>query len=284
MSEYYQELDAPHFDYQMQAIDGIAEHTFRGPIPDLSQPYIACIGGAQTMGRFVHRPFPDQLAEHLELPCLNLGLGGAGPRSALVPEVLGLLQRARLVVVQMFSGRSASNALFDNSKGGRNYGRCVRTEAWISFEDFFANIIARQDRALIERTVQETREDYAFYLKALGEVIGAPTVLLWLSQREPDYEPDWSRQFGILNHYPQLIDRQTVDAIRPAYSAYVECGKPHGLPQKLWHGDRVNGANRDQDGWLWNEYYPSPEMHDRATELLLPQCRQLLAQGPDARA
>lgn len=282
MSEYYQELDAPHFDYAMQAVDGIDEHTFRGPIPDLQQPYIACIGGAQTMGRFVHRPYPEQLAEQLDLPCLNLGLGGAGPRYALSPPVLGLLQRAQLCVVQMFSGRSASNALFDNSKGGRNYGRRVSNDAWVSFEDFFKSIMVRQDRALLERTVFETREDYAFYMKALGEVIGKPTVLLWLSRRAPDYQPDWTRQFGILNHYPQLIDRPTVDAIRPSYAGFVECGEPLGLPQKLWRGDRVGGSTQDENGWLWNEYYPTPEMHDRAASQLLPICRNLLGKGPEA--
>ena len=158
MSDWYQELDAPHFDYRVEAVDGIAEHRFRGPIPDLSRPYFACIGGAQTFGRFVADPYPQQLARSLGLPCLNLGLGGAGPRFARHPSVLRHLQQARFVVVQMFSGRSASNSRFDNTGDGRNFGRTIGSNREQRFEDFLRDMIELGDRALLERTVREQRD------------------------------------------------------------------------------------------------------------------------------
>lgn len=276
MSASYQELDTPHFDYDLQPVPGINPHLFRGPIPDISQPYMACIGGAQTMGRFVENPFPAQLGTALDAPCLNLGLGGAGPRFALQPAVLALLQRAQLVVVQVFAGRSASNSRYDNTVDGRNSGRCVRTGKTKRFEDFLTDLMQREDELLLRRTVQETREDYAYSMNELAGAIAAPKALLWLSRRKPDYTPNYESVFGIGNHYPQLLDASTLDSFRGAFDAYAECAEPLGVPQALWHGDQVDATSRDEHGQLWNYYYPTPQMHDDAAAKLIPICRELL--------
>lgn len=275
MSEYYQDLDAPHFDYDMQAVPGIATHKFRGPIPNLKQPYMACIGGAQTMGRFTADAYPQLLSDELSLPCLNLGLGGAGPAFALRPEVLTLLQRAQLVVVQIFSGRSASNSRYDSSAEGRNFGRCVRTGAFVAYEQFLSQLMLRQDESLTRRIIAETREDFAFSMNALARALPNPTVLLWFSQRKPAYVSDYRESPSILNHYPQLIDAPTLATFRDAYAAYVECSEGLGLPQPLWHGEPVDATRQDSQGRLHN-YYPSPEMHAAAAEKLTPICRELL--------
>lgn len=281
MSHLYQRLDAPHFDYQLAGVPGAGDWLFRGPVPDLQQPYAAVVGGAQAFGRFVPRPFAHRLAAEIGLPCLNLGTGGAGPRFALRPEILPLLQRARLVVVQMFSGRSASNALFDNTWAGRNTGRLVATGELLSFEAFLERLLRREDRALLQRTVLETRDDYSVTMLQLARRLGVPAVLLWWSRRHPDYEPDWESSFGITGEFPQLIDRAVVDRIRPGFAAYVECVSAAGLPQRLWQADAaVEGTRRGDDGWLWNDYYPSPEMHELAAARLRAPCRRLLGLMP----
>ncbi|MFT4511882.1 MAG: hypothetical protein ACI89X_002084 [Planctomycetota bacterium] len=282
MSDYYQGLDAPHFAYDMHPVDGIDTHTYRGPIPDLSQPYFACIGGAQTMGRFVTDTYANTLSSALGLPCLNLALGGAGPRYALQPDVMTRLQRAKFVIVQVFSGRSASNSRYDNSESGRNNGRCVHSGENKFYEQFLAEILRREDDALLRRIVQETREDFAFSMKQLADLLPGPKVLLWLSKRKPAYTTNYSHQFGISNHYPQLIDAETLAEFRPHYDAYVECAESLGLPQALWHGEQVDGTERDDDGQVWNTYYPTPEMHAAAAKLLFPTCKQLLDQQGSA--
>ena len=279
MSEHYQTLDAPHFDYRLVRVPGIEPHTFRGPLPDLSQPYFACIGGAQTFGRFCAKPFTELLAHRLGMPCLNLGLGGAGPRFAREPAVLHHLAAARFVIVQMFSGRSASNSRFDNS-GGRNYGRVVGSNAWQRFEQFLRELMALGDHRLLQRTVRETRDDYAFDMLALAGALPPPKVLLWLSRRTPEYDVDWTHVHRVMGAYPQLIDRETTDRIRPGFDAYVECALGTGLPQPLWPADAPIDGTALVDGRLQNDYYPSPAMHAAAAERLLPVCAQLLAADP----
>lgn len=277
MSRFYQDLDAPHFDYRLATIPG-AEHTqLRGPLADRSGPFVACIGAAQTFGRFVERPFPELLGEALGVPCVNAGIAGTGPRYWLQPDVLAAVGAARLVVVQVLSGRSAGNSLYRNDSG-RHDGVVVATGERVRFETFLERVIATGDRALLERVVAETRADYVDAMRRLGEALRAPTVLLWLSHRAPEYTVDGTSSFGVLNHFPQLVDRAVLDAIAPSFTAVVECASAAGSPQRLWRASApVDGTELRADGWLHNTYYPTPAMHALAAERLAPVCRRLLA-------
>ena len=115
MGSYYQQLDQDYFDYDLQALPEIPEQKFRGPAFDRRRPYVACIGGAQTFGRFCTRPYPAYLSGLCDFQFLNLGVGGAGPRLFDTPRYLGYLNNAEFVIVQVLAGRSESNSLFDNT-------------------------------------------------------------------------------------------------------------------------------------------------------------------------
>ncbi|MFM1873508.1 MAG: hypothetical protein RL398_2930 [Planctomycetota bacterium] len=284
MSRLYQRLDAPHFDYVLYTPAALPNDEFRGPAPDLSRPYAAFIGGAQTFGRFVARPFAQAVADELGMQCLNLGIGGAGPRFALQPPVLELLNGAAIVVVQFFSGRSASCTLFDNGRQGRNSGKYLPTGKHMSYEQFFKNLLARAEPALVERIVRETREDYAHSMREVAAAIKAPKVALWISRRRPEYEKNWVERYGWMNFFPQLLDETVVAACAPAFDSYVECVAKVGLPQRLWRAAApVEGAQLGADGWLYNEYYPSPEMNELASTMLVPVCSELLARRAAAQ-
>jgi hypothetical protein len=278
MSEYYQQLDRPHFDYQLGTVPGLGATRFRGPIPDLGRPFVACLGAAQTFGRFVKSPFPEQLSRRLGVPVLNLGVGGVGPRFWLQSPYQAVLGKAQLVVVQVMAGRSASNSMFDNSATGDLKGTLLATGARMRFEEFLARLLATADRTTIERVVAETRADYVASMLALGNALArTPTVLMWMSQRVPEYQLDLRSEFGIQQAFPQLLDRPVVESIRPAFGNYVESVCASGIPQPLWPGTAaIDGAAPGPDGLLYNRYYPSPEMHDFTVDRLEPICRRLL--------
>lgn len=286
MSKLYQRLDAPHYDYALYELDELPGEPFRGPRADLSRPFLAFIGGAQTFGRFTAEPFAAEVAAKLGMGCLNLGLGGAGPRYALRPEVLALLNRASAVVVQFCSGRSASCSLFDNGAQGRNSGKRLFDGKHMPYEQFFKWVLAKDDPELTARVVAETREDYAYSMRAVAAAITAPKVALWISRRVPRYQPDWVARFGWMNLFPQLVDDGVVRRVAPAFDAYVECVSQEGVPQPLWSADAaVEGTYRGPDGRLYNEYYPTPQMHHRAAAMLLPVCARLVAErGREAAA
>ncbi len=274
MSRYYQRLDEPFIDYGIIDIEGIPR-PIRGPGVDFDQPYAACIGAAQTFGRFCERPYPSQLQEALELPVLNLAIGGTGPAFYRKPGLMRVLQGARLVIAQVLSGRSASNSAFRTD--GDIQGTITATGERGRLEPLLAELLRTKPRDFVEKIVQETRADFVAQFRALLTEIGRPTVLFWFATRSPDYTLEFGSVHDLVGPYPQFVDRSTIDAIRPEASEYVESVSRRGFPQRLWRAPTaVEGTRRDTDGFLYNHYYPTPEMHDDATQALMAPCRALL--------
>ncbi|MFO1060622.1 MAG: DUF6473 family protein [Dongiaceae bacterium] len=83
----------------------------RGPLPDLTKPYIACIGGSRTFGGVDRLPFPAILAELSGTPVLNLGASAGIAREVLDrPGLLDVLNQAEAVVLEASPGWIAAPA------------------------------------------------------------------------------------------------------------------------------------------------------------------------------
>ncbi|MCA8949712.1 MAG: hypothetical protein KDE27_09430 [Planctomycetes bacterium] len=278
MSRYYQRLDAPQFDYELFEIDGLP-HAFRGPAIDFDRPYVACIGAAQTFGRFAPTPFSALLAGALDIQVLNLAIGGSGPALYRKPDLLRLLQGAHLVVAQVLSGRSVGNSEF-RTEGGVE-GVALRTGERTRQEPLLAGFLRTEAPAFVERLVAETRANYVAEYRELFAAIGRPTVLFWFSVRRPDYVTGFGSMRELVGGFPQLVDGPTLSAVRGHASGYVECVSRRGLPQRLWPAaTAVEGTRRGDDGCLYNDYYPTPAMHEDAAAALLPACRAALEAAP----
>ncbi len=65
------------------------------------------------------------------------------------------------------------------------------------------------------------------------------------------------------------VNREMVEAMKSASDFYVECSSSEGIPQ-LIYDSKGKVARR-------NKYYPSPEMQQKAAELLIPVCQKILA-------
>ncbi|MBZ0151177.1 MAG: DUF6473 family protein [Planctomycetes bacterium] len=275
MSEYYQNIDRPHFDYGLVKLEGTYLHV-RGPAVDLSKPYIACVGAAQTFGRFCDEPYPTMLGKRLGMPVLNLSDGGAGPGWVANPVFLRLLNGASLVVVQMLSARSVGNSLFDNRNSGGHVGTRLADGKRMTFIEFFKELVASSPPGVVARVVQETRENF---VRRSIEVLGSirpPKVALWLSARSPDYEDRPGTPHGYLSDYPHFVNREMVKAITAHADAYVECSSAAGLPQPLWQASAAVEGAVLVEGRLFNRYYPSPQMHRAAADALESVCRGIL--------
>ena len=275
MSRPYQDTDrAGGFDYQLAERPDFGRQVFRGPAPDLDRPYIAFFGAAQTFGRFVQTPFPALLGARLGVGALNLGVGGAGPRHFDRPAYLKLANGAEAVVLQALSGRSASSSLFDNSAAGGLIGATSLSEKPLRAEDFLERAAKTLTAREFARVIEEMRADYVATFLALIGKISAPRILLWLSTRTPDYAEDYTNApDGVLGAFPQLVNARMVAEIAARCDAYVECVSTEGLPQPLWRSDHDAPGARSRRGLLFNHYYPSPQMHARAADLLEAPCR-----------
>lgn len=304
----YQRRDFEVVDYEMFQL-GDSGLTFRGPMPDLHDPdgYFACLGAAQTLGCFVQQPFPTLLSREIGMPALNLGYGGAGPeffdRQAKLDS---FVNSARFVVLQVMSGRSQSNSLYEcggleyverRSDGRRLSAHRAFAEARLPGPNHIGPVrVPSRVRALvpdspsrvqrrIDPLIQEIRANWVDSYIRLLRRIDVPVVLLWFSKRPQDYDVSYENAGGIFGAFPQLVTKEMVDEIRPLCTAFVECISDRGSPQPLisrFTGlpAEVDPANDRADlgfgTWTENRYYPSPEMHEDAALRLLPALREVL--------
>lgn len=301
MAAEYQDADLRVVDYQAFCLDpriiDPSRHRplrIRGPRPARLDPggYFVCLGAAQTFGRFCPRPFPTLLQERLGLPVLNISHGGAGPSffSRNPEPLLTYLNGARFVVLQVMSGRSESNSLFESSGVGHYRRRADGCE--MSSDAAFQELIQGAPLGVLASVVEETRDNWvASYMRLLDRMT-APTVLLWFSRRRPNYRQTLDSVGGLFGEFPQLVNGEMVRRVRARCDAFASCVSRRGLPQKLT--DRRTGeAVTVQDEWTaepWvlNWYYPSPEMHEDAADALEGPCRRLAGvergRAPIARA
>ncbi len=111
----YQARDFEVVDYHLYKLPGLGL-SMRGPRPNLEVgSYITCVGAAQTFGCFCESPYPALLEQKLGVEVVNLGYGGAGPRFFnRHPGLIDIVNRGRLAVVQVMSGRSEDNSRFES--------------------------------------------------------------------------------------------------------------------------------------------------------------------------
>ncbi len=92
---------------------GRSKQVYRGPQPDLRQPYYAFIGGSEPFGKFVLEPFPQLVEKATGITCANWGSPGAGPGFFLKdPVILEACSEAEICVVQVMDPVALSNRMY----------------------------------------------------------------------------------------------------------------------------------------------------------------------------
>ena len=303
----YQQRDREVVDYRMYELPGTGLQ-FRGPplLIDAPGSYFTCIGAAQTFGCFCERPFPALLAERLGLPALNLGYGGAGPEFFdRHRSLLTYINRSKFVVIQVMSGRSQSNSVFDCR--GLEYGIRRSDGVAIGADALYSQLLGGPTAntglpALVRkavarsmslprtlRVIAETRRAWIQSSERLLAGITVPTILFWFSKRAPAYRTGVRNLEALFGEFPQLVNQVMVDLVRSRCDDYVECISARGSPQRLYsrftgRPVTVDPADDRPDlavgrAWTHNRYYPSAEMHEDAADALEPTCRRALEQS-----
>jgi len=282
MSMGYQQRDFEIIDYHLFTLRNI-QRSWRGPRPENLDPkkYFVCIGAAQTFGCFAEYPYPALLSSKLSTPVLNLGVAGAGPSFFLErPMLIEYMNSASFAIIQVMSGRSVSNSLFKSHGGEMLVRRSDGKE--IGAIPAYRELLSTNNLELIDRVVHETRSNWTKEMLLLAEKIRIPKVLFWFSTRSPDYQSTKDSVTHLFGKFPQFITMKMMQEIISYFNHYSECISSEGLPQPLisrFTGKLTSIKKREDmggGGKFENDYYPSPQMHIRAFEVLLPACRELL--------
>ncbi len=294
MSIEYQEADKSFVDYRL----GVHLH-FPLPFRDgatLSPlgANIACIGAAQTFGRFARHPYPELLQQPTGARAINLGFAGVGPRFFLEHNYLvDLANSTDAVILQIMSGRSTQNSrvrYIDGFWKGSSTMKVACNEKRVYAEDAWEEILGSCRPEEIEFLIEETMSNYVNEYIELLKSIKKPKILLWFSTDSPNrsakFQADTPSFNSVAGSYPHFISRKEVERIREYTDEYVEVVNSAGLPQRLYHAvtneltDRTPGDFRSSS--QYNEYYPSPEMHMACAYSLTPVIREILSRKAKA--
>ncbi len=200
----------------------------RGPLRETDRPFIAFLGGTETFGKFVPRPFPDLLEAEIDQTCINLGGLNVGLDAiAADTGLLRICRSATKVVFQVPSAINLSN-FFYRVHPWRN-DRFL--EATSELRELFPNVdfmrinfnrhlllqLHYVDPLKFETVRDELQAQWVVQMRQILSCLGHSIVLLWIRTTQDD---------GPLSAAPGLLARGMVDALRPAVRDIMEVSVP----------------------------------------------------------
>lgn len=208
---------------------GGSKLTFRGPARRLTGSYVAFLGGTETYGKFIEKPFPALVEQASGLKCVNLGVPNAGVDVfANDGSVIDIARKARVTVLQVMSAHNTSNRFYGVHP--RRNDRFVKPSKImqslfrdVDFTEFHFTrhllgqiCVTAPDRFAILR--DELREAWVARMRLLIRQIGGRVVLLWFADHAPDAEQGPTG----LGADPMLVDRLMLEELRPLVTEIVE--------------------------------------------------------------
>ncbi|WP_254437205.1 DUF6473 family protein [Ruegeria arenilitoris] len=200
---------------------------FRGPERSLDTAYMACVGGDETHGRFVDRPYAAILEDRLDRRCLNLGSLYCGVEALCGDAGLfTLLNGAELCVLQAPGVLSQSNHFY-RVHPRRNDRVLAPTQDLIDFYPevdftdvhFVGHLMRRlqdcQD-ARFEVVAEELRRNWVRQISDLLQRLKVPVLLLALKvlpQKNDERQEERA---------PITVTLEMLKAVRPFCADYVE--------------------------------------------------------------
>ena len=282
MGQGYQDRDYEIIDYELWQLNGFGR-PFRGPKPEILQEnqHIVCVGAAQTFGCYTPEPFPALLQKILGVNALNMGVAGAGPAFFSKKNNFRYeINKGSLSIVQIMSGRSESNSLFQSSRG--EMLTRIEDGKVLGSAPAYQQLLDNYDKHSIDCLIEENRHNWIKNYKELLTQIKIPKILFWFSERDTSYQKDYTNVHKFFGKFPQLVNDEWLHEITAYADEYVTCVSDRGMPQQLYSrftGEKSSINKRkdlDGAGKVANDYYPSPEMHEDAAAVLEPVCRRML--------
>lgn len=214
-------------DYYLCHYEG-SRLLFRGPARRLDRPFVAVLGGSESYGKFVERPFADLVQGRLGLNVVNLSCVNAGVDVYLNEDpVLRVAARAEAAVVQVMGAHNASNRFYtvhprrnDRFLGATPLLQSVyRTVDFteFSFTGHMLNALQAASRERFAMVAAELRQVWISRMKSLAEKLPKRRILLWMADSAPPLRPSLD-----LQRHPLLVDADMLAAVRPLFTDYVE--------------------------------------------------------------
>ncbi|MGJ8610110.1 MAG: DUF6473 family protein [Octadecabacter sp.] len=207
---------------------GLSKLSFRGPRRPIDGRYIAFLGGSETFGKYIPKPFPDLIETAIGEICVNLGCQSASSDVFLNDAAIqSICHDAAATVIQISSAANLSNGFYrvhprrnDRFIAPTDKLAALYPEVDFTEISFTGHLIARlraidEDRfVVVRRHLQKT---WVRRIKTLVEQTTGPVFLLWLASRAPQ---DAGK--GVNPSSPIFVTRDMIEAVRPHVSDVIE--------------------------------------------------------------
>ena len=260
--------DAVRLDYATCRY-GESRLVFRGPPRRLDLPYVAALGGSETFGRFLRRPWPALTEVATGRRMLNLGVMHAGLEAmATDPGLPALLAGARGVVLQLPGAQTLSNRYF--TVHPRRNDRLIlaspdlrRLFPEVDFTEFhftrhLLRALARRDPGgdRMALVVAELQARWLHRMETLLTAAPRPRLILWVGEGAgPSVSDDpWSE--------PLFVTRPMVHALSAVADGTVEI-----LPDR---GAGPRGMIFDESEAAAAAVSPGAPTHEAIARALVP--------------
>jgi hypothetical protein len=251
---------------------------FRGPQRRLTGDFVACLGGTETYGTFIDRPYPDLMERSLGTACVNFGWPNAGVDAFLKDEgLLDLVSAARAVVLQVPGAINLCNPFYRvhprrNDRFLEASPRLRRLYPEVDFTEFhFTRHMMQRladispDRFAVLR--EGLQEVWVARMQALLERMTAPVVLMWFSRHLPGLGHEAA---GIADD-PAFVSRAMLRAVGARAAHVVEVVIS---PEACAQGTRGMRFDPMQEGVAAD--LPGLLAHSEASRALSPVLETLL--------
>ena len=211
---------------------GMSRIFFRGPRRRLDEPYLAFLGGTETFGKFIDRPFANLVERDLGRPCVNFGCVNGGVDAFVNdPTVMAACHDAEITVVQVMGANYLSNRFY--SVHPRRNDRFLRASTVleaifpdVDFSDFTftRHMLETLHDISAERfdiVVAELRAAWVARMRNMLDQIGPRTMLLWFSRHELS-DRKWDDYENPLRVDPLFVTATMLEQLRPQVMGIVE--------------------------------------------------------------
>lgn len=210
---------------------GMSRIFFRGPKRDLTAPYLAFLGGTETFGKFIDRPFPALVEKDIGRVCVNFGCVNGGVDAFVNdPTIMTACHDADMTVVQVMGANYLSNRFY--SVHPRRNDRFLRASTVlqaiydeVDFSEFTFTrhmLGALYDRSpeRFDIVVSELRSAWTARMRNMLGQIGRKTILLWFSREALTDEP-WQNREKPLSADPLFITKTMLDDLSDLVTSTV---------------------------------------------------------------
>jgi hypothetical protein len=240
---------------------GASKLLFRGPRRDLALPYVAVLGGTETYGKFIPRPWPTLVEDETGLRVVNLGCVNAGADVYLCdPGVMEVVSGARLAMVQVVGAGNLTNRFYAvhprrNDRFLRASNALMQLYPEVDFTNFhFTRHLLQTLHSVspvrFEKIADELRRTWVARMRALIEGVRVPVVLVWIADHAPG-----PRGPADMTVDPLLVDRPMIDALRDLVAVWVQ-------PKRCEAGRSLDGMAFAEMERPAAEGLPGPQAHE----------------------